>query len=309
MFFSFAISIILILCITSYQEITRKLYFVTFTHQIRERTICYPLNYENEKKFAILLNLLTKLVFKYLLILSIIISESFIILTTFLAYIEPGSNFKIITMIFWVISILVFFIQCFGVLWFGFVQWFGISFYLVLKFKEVFEKIQLITRNTKNVLNGNRILKAIEEHNYVRKLTEEMNHFFRLITLIIYLIATPGFLICLYVSQHRDTTRITSFFTFGIFITCFAPVILMNLMSSKIDQAAKRPMALLYRYFSRPNNFLYLKKRLKIFAFMEHLIGADIGFSCYNLFHMDMLAFYQYIYVCGIHYLLLYDLF
>ena len=130
-----------------------------------------------------------------------------------------------------------------------------------------------------------------------------------MITLIIYLIASPGFLLCLLASHHKDSSNITSIFTLIIFFTCFIPVVLMNLMSSRIDRAAKRSMSLLYSYFSRRITYLSLKKRLKILAFMEHLTGADIGFSCYNFFHMDMLAFFQFIYVCGINYLLLLGLF
>ena len=237
--------------------------------------------------------------------------QFFLILLSLIAYKDPETKFQIFNLIFWSFVILVFTIQCFGVLWYGFLVWFGSSIYLMLKFEEVFEKIQLIKRNPKNALNGYRILKAIEEHNFVHKLTEDLNHFFRMITLIIYLTAAPGFIVCLILATHEHSSTFTSIYALIIFFTCFIPVVGMNLLSSSIDRAAKKSRPLLLSYLSLRNTYRYIsaEKRLKILSFLDHLTGADIGFSCYTLFHMDMMAFFEFIYMCGANYFLLLGLF
>ena len=308
MCFAFAVGILSILVVLTYQEINRTAYFIEIIQQLKSNTIEYPLNFQNERKFAISFNLMIKPV-KKLLILTIILTWLLAAFATTLAYRHPDTNFQVINIIFWSIMSVVFITQCFGVLWFGFLLWFGCSLYLMFKFSEVFEKIQLITRNPKNVLNGYRILKAIEEHNFVHIMTEKMNHFFRMITLIIYLMGAPGFLVCLYLTHHKESSGVTRIYSMVIFFTCFIPVVAMNLLSSRIDRAAKMSLDCLQSYLSHGNPRLTISKRLKILSFLEHLTGADIGFSCYTLFHMDMMAFFEFIYMCGGNYFLLLSLF
>ena len=245
-FLSLGLSILLIVLVLFYQEMNGTLYFSEFFYKLKTKTIEYPLNYSNDRKLSIVFNLLASLAKNYLIVINIVVNILFLYITSIVAYNDPETNFHLGILIFWFIVIMVTLIKMCGILWFGFVLWFSSSRYLELKFNEVFEKIQLITKNPKNSLNGYRILKAIEEHNFVHKLTEDLNHFFRMITLIIYLTGAPSFLVCLNLATHKDTSIVTSIYALIIFFGGFIPVAGMNLLSSRIDRAAKKPCAVFY---------------------------------------------------------------
>src|SRR5258708_28577265 len=116
----------------------------------------------------------------------------------------------------------------------------------------------------------NLLILAIREHSYYEKVIKDCNYFFRCITFIMYYITTPGFLIALYGSHHRDTNLILRIFFAFIVIICFSATIGMNIMSTWITNAAHKSLPLLYGY-QRKYPKIPVKYKLKIHAFIERL--------------------------------------
>ena len=190
--------------------------------------------------------------------------------------------------------------QCFTTVWTGFVIWVLFTSYAKFKFNEISDKIVLSLKQS----NIRGLMNAICEHNYVECLTRDSNHFFRVITFIIYLIATIGFQIILFGVHKSDTKPMGRIIAAFIFFTCFWAVVGMNVMSTWISTSARKPYSTIYSIINSRTRMSSIQ-RLKVLAFIEKLSGPDIGFYCLDLFPMNGINFAQYLYVCGANYFLI----
>ena len=211
----------------------------------------------------------------------------------------------LLSFIFFTFISVVFSIQCFGYVWVGFTMWFMSTLYLKYKFNEINDKIELSLKHS----NINLLMNTIHEHNYVEIMTKKFNHFFRMITFIIYYIATIGFQIFLVAAHHKDSTALGRFFTAFIFGSCFWAIVLMNVMSTSVCSASKGPYHKLYSFFKKNELHMRFRQRWKLLSFVEKLSGPEIGYYCYDLFPMNNWEFYQYLYIAGSNYILIMNLF
>src|SRR6185437_5800985 len=104
----------------------------------------------------------------------------------------------------------------------------------------------------------------------------------------------------LYTAHHPDTNF--SFRILAINFVCLGVtiVVYMNVMSTWIYTAARKPYLLLLRYVSTRRPVLSHNDRLKVMAFIERLsTGPAIGYYCYNLFAMNGHEFAQFLLISG----------
>ena len=152
--------------------------------------------------------------------------------------------------------------------------------------------------------NINLLMYSIKEHNYVEILTKRFNVFFRMITFVIYYIATIGFQLILFISHHKNSNFLGKTITGFIFFSCFWAVLSMNLMSTGVIRSAHKSYPKLYKMISKGIRMSF-RQRWKLLSFIEKLSGPPIGFYCYDLFPMDSYEFYQYVCIAGCNYFLI----
>ena len=150
------------------------------------------------------------------------------------------------------------------------------------------------------------IERAIDCHNIVVKECEDINRMYKIITFIIYYIASPSMILCTRLALSKDLDPIIKYPLFLIAFIAGCVFVGMNFLSSLIRRTAHRPRLLLYKYLDRS---LTLRHRMKIMAFIEKLCGPDIGFYCLDLFPMNNYEFYLYITNCVKNYILFDQLF
>ena len=290
----------------SYQELIHTAHFIDMFDLIRKGRVKYPLKPLNHRKYCIKVNLVADFIFKECHIFMVLFCFSISFVLTLLLLIRHEFSFIFILLfLFYNFISIIFFIQCFGYVWAGFTMWFMSTLYLKYKFREIRDKIELSLKHS----NINLLMNAIEEHNYVEIMTKKFNHFFRMITFIIYYIATIGFQILFFVIHNKDSTPFGRVAAAVIFITCFWAVVFMNIMSTWVISAAHKPYYKLYSVLQNRGFRMRFRHHWKILSFIEKLSGRPIGYYCYDLFPMNNWEFYQYLCIAGSNYILIMGLF
>ena len=236
----------------------------------------------------------------YLLYIIVLILQFYILLTV---YFDSKTLLSLFKIIFWIIIYSLYLIQNCGLLFVGFIGIFQSALYLNYKFNEINRNLQIAFKTFDN----NLLLKVMKEHNYIERMNKKLNYTYRYIIFILYYIATPGFEMVLYCVHDKRQTFIGKLFTAFIFTSCFTAVFIMTMISAGISRASHKSYPILFSYLNR--NRIQLRTKLKIMLFIEKLSGPDIGFYCYNLFPMNSYEFYQFIYICGVNYVLIINFF
>ena len=290
----------------SYQELTHTATALDMFDEIRHGRIRYPLKPYNYRKYCIKVNLVTDFVFKechiFMVLFCVLVN---FVLSLILLINHEFSFYLLASFVFFNAIMIIFSIQCFGYVWTGFILWFMSTLYLKYKFIEINEKIELSLKHS----NINLLMNAIEEHNYVEIMTKKFNHFFRMITFIIYYIATIGFQIMFYGIHNKNSTPFGRVGAATIFFTCFWAVVFMNVMSTWVNNAAHKPYYKLYSILHKRGIRMRFRHHWKLLSFVEKLSGRPIGYYCYDLFPMNNWEFYQYLCIAGSNYILIMGLF
>jgi hypothetical protein len=122
-----------------------------------------PLSVRNTKKLTVIINTMTKLLMKQAFWPLVILWNSLAAYPTIMTYLEPNSNFMIVSIIFFQACFLVFSLQYFCIVCAGFVNWSLSFFYLIFKFKEIHQDIQLSIKQN----NFKRLSQAINDHHHI----------------------------------------------------------------------------------------------------------------------------------------------
>ena len=254
------------------------------------------MNNQNMRKWSIKFCIYTKYLMNpsfYLLFFVVFILQFYLI---FVNYFDFNSHKSLMKMIFWNIIYSIYLIQDCGILWTGFIGIYQITLYLKYKFNEINHKILLSLKNS----DLNSLLNAINEHNFIENLNNDINHSFKYFIFIIYYMATPGVEMVLFcVHDNRQSFVGKIFAAFVVFLT-FSAVFIMTFVCSEIPKSAHKSYPLLFSFINQ--NHIPSKHKLKILSLIEKLSGPDIGFYCYNLFPMNSYEFYQFIYISAINY-------
>ena len=290
----------------SYQELTQTATVLDVFDEIKHGRIRHPLKPVNYRKYCIKVNLVTDFVFKecnlFMVLFCVLVN---FVLSLILLINHEFDFYLLASFVFFNVIMVIFSIQCFGYVWTGFILWFMSTLYLKYKFIEINEKIELSLKHS----NINLLMNAIEEHNYVEIQTKKCNHFFRMITFIIYYIATIGFQIMFYGIHNKDSTPFGRVSCATIFFTCFWAVVFMNIMSTWIISAAHKPYYKLYSILQNRGICMRFRHHWKILSFVEKLSGRPIGYYCYDLFPMNNWEFFQYLCISASNYTLIMGLF
>ena len=150
-------------------------------------------------------------------------------------------------------------------------------------------------------------MSAIEEHNTISILAEELNQFLKYLIFLLYYFATPTLMILAYLTHANGTVLFARFIASFVFILIFSIVSAVSLFSSMISQSAEKPRKYLFKYLAQRIfiKSITLQNRLKVMAFVEKLGEADIGFYCWDVFPMNYYYFYKYVANCAIIYFLI----
>ena len=107
----------------------------------------------------------------------------------------------------------------------------------------------------------------------------------------------------MYLSFQNELNIILRLFYISIAIQAFCAFMAQNFTASAFTATAHKPIKHLYTFMA--NNKLLLKKKMKIYMFIQKLSGKPIGFYCFNLFAFNNYAFYQYISYVSVTYFLI----
>ena len=288
-----------------YWEMSRQVPIWKIYHLIKYRIIKYPLNTKHYRKYCFGLKILSLVFYNsYLNTLTIIITIYHIF--SFGSY--PKQRFEIYSIIGQILGNITFFFTYYytnAYVNFLVFNWPFSTLYLKYKFEEINTKIELSLKQ----MNIRLLMNAIHEHNYVERLTRNINFVFSRIIFISYYNFTLTSQLFLYMAQREDILlihRIIFQILAIIWILCLS---LMNITLSQIITRAHKSYPKLFSMIFNENIRMNLKQRLKLWSFMEKLSGPQIGFYCYDLFAMNSYEFYQYITIYVSNYILIVTLF
>ena len=152
-------------------------------------------------------------------------------------------------------------------------------------------------------------MNAIHEHNYVERLTRDINDVFCRIIFMFYYILTLTSQFLFYISQREDTVFIYKIFFPFVAIWYIFLILLFNISCNQICNRAHKSYSITFSMLVNENIRMSFKQRLKLMSFMEKLSGPQIGFYCYDLFAMNSNGFYEYITIYVSNYILIASLF
>ena len=141
-------------------EMQYKLYLLTFLHQWKHHQLI-PLNEKNNRKLAIIINLMVILLMKQGFWPLVVFSSLLYIGSSIVAYFDHEYDFFIPSLVFFNLCVVVWILQHYCIVSAGFVAWSVPLFYLKFKFREIHENIQICLK--KNNLNA--LKNLISQHN------------------------------------------------------------------------------------------------------------------------------------------------
>ena len=289
-----------------YQELTNTYYIYMIAYLLKTNQMKYPLNPKNRRKFNINSSLIARYLMRPAFYALVSVISGIHLISSIVYYLTLEEKvYSFISLIVCNILALIILIQGFAIFWLGFTMWFMATNYLKYKYNEINDKIELSLKYS----NINLLLNAIKEHNFVEILTKKLNHFFRMITFIIYYIGTVAFQLLVYISHHKESKPIGRFAAGFLCINTFWALLLMNGMSTVVTRSAHKSYSTLFSIITNNRIRMTFRQRSKLSSFMEKLSGPEIGFYCYDLFPMNSYEFYEYLCISGSNYFLIMSLF
>ena len=265
---------------------------------LRQRIL--PLNNSNVRKLSLrcwmLGEVLIKRVYKPLVIFIFICQLA----VNIISYFDSTHNFTIISIIICNIAALSFVVQIFATIFYVLCGFVFILLYLKYKFREIHNKFLLMLS-----FKHKSHLDLIGQHYIVCRYVHQLNRLYSPILFILYYLATPGFMVMIKASQSDKLLLFGKIFNAINIIVIFGANFTANMMSSRVNRAAKMSLNYMHQYIAK--NELTPIQRMKTMAMIERLSGPDIGFYCYDLFPMNSYEFYIYVANCAKTYFLVID--
>ena len=274
-------------------------------HLIKYRIIKYPLTTKNYRKYCIYLKIMSLLFHKYFLIPASIITTIFHV---FIFGSYPRNGYEICSIFGQILGNIQYFSGFYFIAAYSMVGaflWLSSTQYLKYKFEEINTKIELSLKQ----MNIRLLMNAIHEHNYVERLTRDINDLFSRIIFIIYYLLTLTSQLLLYIAQRKDTFLSISVVAHLVALGYMLVILIMNITCGQLRFLAHKSYPTLFAFMVNQNNRMSLKQNLKLRSFMEKLSGPQIGFYCYDLFAMNSNRFYHYLCIYITNYILIVNLF
>ena len=150
-------------------------------------------------------------------------------------------------------------------------------------------------------------MQAIVEHNAITRITHTLNQFFSIIVFIMYFMGIPSCLLLLYSFQNRQSNSLLKLYTLFGSILLFLLLFALNTLFSMVSKSAHKCYPLLYSILMTRS--LTYRQRLRIESMISRLSGPVIGFYCLDLFPINSYEFFQLIYIWGLNYFFIINLF
>ena len=282
-------------------EMNNKWYLLTFFYQWKYHQLI-PLNTNNKKRLVISINLMTKLLMKQAFWSIVMIASLLFCGAPIVAYFDNKYDFTIPSIVFFNICAIVWLVQFYCIVCSGFVAWSLPFFYLRLKFREIYETIEICVKHH----NIDVLKRVISQHNRLATQTKLVDDVFRFVVFIIYYVASPALMLMIYLSHAKDTALLSRSIYILIVSVPFFVVFYLNLVCSQISHSSVKPRVLMFKFLIEHK--IKIQDRIKLMQFIEKLSGPDIGFHCWNLFPMNNYTFHQYVANCALTYLLILSL-
>ena len=254
-------------------------YIYKFLNQLKYRTIKYPLNHSNLRKYSFYINFVTKYLMRqmtYLLSIGIILFNIWLIIV---GYLNGSGNYNIIyLMIHFIIAIFAV-IHYLSILSIGFIVWFGSAFYLKMKFNENNNRIIKSLQSLDSQSVASVILLVIKEHSYIRYWTRQIDHTLRCVTYILYCLSTIGMQFGLNVMIIQKVAAILKLFIGLYLLIVLLQNFSMNMMSTWVISAAHKPYKFLNSFMARKNSRISLRNKIKINLSFRYFLGTFYQFD------------------------------
>ena len=206
---SLGLFFLFLLFLFQYLEINRKLPIFKIFHQIKYRIIKYPLNSKNYKKFCFYFKIMCLTFDKYYMNTYSIIAT---ILHMFIFGSYPKYGFEIYSILSQILGNITYLISSYYAVAYlnvGFTIWMSATLYLKYKFEEINTKIELSLKQ----MNIRLLMNAIHEHNYVERLTRDINSLFSKIIFLSYYMFTLTSQLFLFLISYLLKEKIPCLFT------------------------------------------------------------------------------------------------
>ena len=287
--------------IVQFKEMSKTNELFQFMYDFKHKRII-PLNDKHSKRITLIMNMMAKYLMEQAFWPLVITCLGTLFATSVVAYFDQDSNYSLISILLWNSITPVVIIQICGIVWIGCVVSVLSSLYLKYKFEEINEEIKSCIK----FKNNNRLKKAIADHNYICDKTSYLNDFFSHMSFQLYHIGTPALMGLLFLTHAKDTVFMARFVAVFIFVLVFSVVFFATLLYSQISRSSRKPKDLIYsQLFLRKYS---VEESLKLMAFVEKLMGPDIGFYCWNLFPLNSYQFYKYVASCACSYFLIMEM-
>ena len=295
-----------LLVIVNKLEINQNFYTAKLFYMLKYNSFKYPLSPQNNRKFGLKLNLITRYLLEGAFNPIIIMVLSFLLFIMSLVLIMEIEIclWSIISLIvwsfvhYWLVKQLIGLAGMLGPL--NIVQ----MLFLKNKFNEINTKIELSLKQRNIPL----LMNTIQEHNYMVKLTKDLNASSKYIIMISYYMGTFVAELLMFHVLQDESTIIGQLLGIGLSfgVTSFIP--LNFILCTLFSKEAHRSYSKLYTIINQDIG-LTVRQRWKLLSFIETLIGPQIGFYCFDLFPMNSYKFYHYLMITGKNYFLIMELF
>ena len=300
-------SLYLICIFTQVSELQHKCAPMQLFHMLKTNSMNYPLNYTNSERFAIKMNILSRWIpyfICYPLVLILACAHIYLSIIIVLASSEISNFILLLVVVFWNGASFTLIVCLNASIGFAPLLGGGSILYLKYKFREINTKIDLSLKQR----NIRLLFDAIDEHNYVERLTRDINFYSRVIFFICYYFITFSNQLILYVIFEEDSTPIGRSAAIIISVFCSGFIPLLTKLSTGVITEAHKSYPTLFTIINQKIP-MTIQQRLKLCSFMEKLSGRQIGFYCYDLFPLNSYEFFQYLCRAGSNFLLIIGLF
>ena len=254
----------------------------------------------NLGKFHLRMNLMTKYLMRQTFYFLVVIAHV-LVFAPIVDYSFFNSNYNLFLIVSWTTLFSIWFIHFYNVFIGGGIMFYCYALYLRLKFNEIHNRIVF------SYIFGlkSHLKTAITEHNSASIITRKINHTLKHVIFAFYYFGVPAIEVFLYLFASKSSSIFMKGMAFFTFIIMFSISILINYWSAGITKSAHKSYKILFKILVSKRFNLTVRERLKIESFLQTLSEKPIGFYCMDFFPMTGFKFAEFLYMCGLTYILI----
>ena len=199
------ITILFIEIVVQFQEMTQTFSIFKFSLKVSSEGVSHDMNLRNSKKIIFILSMMSRYLLKpvYWIMFPVVMSL-YLTLSAILIY--HNNNWATLVFTFlWLPPSYLCLQQIFTAASIGLILWTVCTLYLRYVFEEIHSKVKL----SLCYKNPKLLTRAAADHQVFTDMTDQLNGFFKYITLILYYLATPSAMIVVYLIGSDETKLVT----------------------------------------------------------------------------------------------------